>query len=138
MSLGYTPQLVDLHQVKLGREQGKSLVIADRMALGRSLEGFLEVAKLIIADDVVAAYPDAKPYLQDRLNLSPDQYPPSSLVALLALARELQDITSERPLRPLEQIAQEMRFLAEQAKGDLDHWHKLDLWQDYMSQITTL
>lgn len=113
--LAFTPEMVPLAPVKRALEQGKGLEVVDRIALGNSLVTLMQYANFLTNPN----YPDLITY-QKYFNLPDDQYPPASLHDLLALAAELRDIDSDRPLRSLKVIGNEIRLIATRFQLDLD------------------
>ncbi len=113
--LAFTPHMLPLAPVKRAVEQGKSLEVVDRLALGNSLVNILRDAGFLVNPN----YPDVVTY-QKYFNLPDDKYPPASLLDMLALATELRDIDSDTPLRPLTEIAAELRLIATRFQLELD------------------
>lgn len=113
--LGFTPDMVPLAPVKRALEQGKGLEVIDRIALGNSLVTLLQYANFLTNPN----FPDLVTY-QKYFNLPDDRYPPQSLKDMLALASELRDIDSDKPLRSLRVIADEIRLIATRFQLDLD------------------
>ncbi len=130
LQLAYTPYYMDNDKVFEGARQGKPLSIADRYAIGMSIEHFLLVSNFISQD----AMSPAK--IQRDLNIGAD-YPPASIKALEKLRQELKDIHTNTPLRPLPEIIADLKAIAQQMQSDADLIHQQWLTQKYKLQQTT-
>lgn len=119
-SIGYTPKYLDLHALDQAMKQGKDMRVADRMAMGRVIKETLIYSNLLAADTELGPIHDYTHWL----SLSPDQFPPASVKGMIALANELEDITSDKPQRDLDVIANEMRALAVKLQEDVDPLHR--------------
>ncbi|MBP6085466.1 hypothetical protein KA517_04505 [Candidatus Gracilibacteria bacterium] len=136
--LGYTRQYLDIGKLYEAQQQGKSLIVADYHALGKSLNDILESSGLVPSAFAFSESPSPDAPLKKYLGLRDDQYPTAAVREMQWLMAELVMITSSHPPRPLTEVAADVRRVAQQMKLEVDQFHADLMQRRGVSPITTL
>lgn len=126
INLGYTPGYYDVAQIAKSQELGLSLRDADRRALGMSLLDLLAGSQLIPSEatDLTSGFTERAAfnasYLRRQSGIEENIFPPPSARDMYRLAHSLINYTDGRPQLPLDQVAMQIRQLAQRMSKEID------------------